>query len=270
MNYVPLTITDLILAALLMVLNGALSWRFGLKLERTLLLNSARMVVQLALIGFVLKWLFVQSSPGWTILMALIMIGVAGTEIALRQDRKLKGLLTYGLGTGTMMFVGILVTVYAVYGIIGPDPWYQPRFVLPILGMVLGNTMTGVSLVLSTFFETAYRDRAGIEARLAAGQPVYTALEGSLSRAMHQGLMPIINAMATTGIVSLPGMMTGQILAGADPVEAAKYQMMIMFVIAGATALGVVLAGLGAMVLLVDKRHRLRLDRLDSASANAN
>ncbi len=266
MTYVPLSVTDIVLAALLMIANGALSWGFGLKLERTLLLNSIRMVVQLALIGFVLKWIFLQTSPWWTILLAVIMIAVAGFEITLRQNRKLKGLLAYGLGTGTMMFVGILVTVYAVRGIIEPDPWYQPRYILPILGMVLGNTMTGVSLVLSTFVETAHRERVNIEARLAAGHPRFVALDNVLSSALRTGLMPIINAMATTGLVSLPGMMTGQILAGADPVEAAKYQMMIMFVIAGATAMGVVIAGLGVMVLLTDSRHRLRLDRVESPS----
>lgn len=262
MNYVELSYLDLFLAAALMLLNGALSLGFGLKIERTLLLNSLRMVVQLALIGFVLKWIFAQTSPLWTILLALIMILIAGAEIVLRQDGKIRGLLAYGLGTGTMMFVGILVTIYTVSGIIQPTPWYEARFILPILGMVLGNTMTGIALVISTFVDTARRERVNIEARLAVGHTKFAALESSLSQALKTGLMPIINAMATTGIVSLPGMMTGQILAGADPVEAAKYQMMIMFVIAGATAMGVVIAGIGTMLLLTDQRHRLRLDRL--------
>jgi putative ABC transport system permease protein len=83
---------------------------------------------------------------------------------------------------------------------------------------------------------------------------------------MRTGMIPILNAMATTGIVALPGMMTGQILAGVDPVEAAKYQVLIMFLIAGATALGVVCAGVGAIVLLTDDRHRLRLDRIRKKS----
>jgi len=266
MNYVQLSITDLVLAAILMLASGALSWGFSLKLERTLLLNSLRMVVQLALIGFVLKWIFAQTSPLWTIVLAFIMIAVAGAEIVLRQNRKLKGFYAYSLGTGTMMFIGVLVTIYAVKGIIAPNPWYQPRFILPILGMVLGNTMTGVSLVISTFMDTAHRERTNIEARLAAGHPRFRALDKVLSVSLRTGLMPIINAMATTGLVSLPGMMTGQILAGADPVEAAKYQMMIMFVIAGATAMAVVIAGLGSMMLLTDRRHRLRLDRLQSPS----
>ncbi len=265
MTYVPLSTLDLFLAATLMLLNGAISWGFALKLERTLLLNTIRMVAQLALIGFVLKWIFAQTSPAWTIALALLMIVIAGGEIILRQQRRLKGPWFYGLGTATMFVVGTLVTVFAVAGIIAPDPWYQPRYILPILGMVLGNSMTGVSLVLSAFMEGAHQERAAIETRLALGQPRYEALGTVLRKSLQTGLMPILNAMAISGLVALPGMMTGQILAGADPVDAAKYQIMIMFVIAGATALGVVIAGFGAIYLISDTRHRLRLDRLEKS-----
>jgi putative ABC transport system permease protein len=79
---------------------------------------------------------------------------------------------------------------------------------------------------------------------------------------MRTAMTPLLNTMAVAGIVTLPGMMTGQILAGADPAEAAKYQIMIMFVLSGAAGLGALLAGLGGVLLLTDKRHRLRLDRL--------
>ena len=147
-----------------------------------------------------------------------------------------------------------------------PDPWYAPRYVLPILGMVLGNTLTGMCLVLDTMTETASRERGAIEARLALGAHRFEAMSNVLHVAMRTGMIPILNAMATTGIVALPGMMTGQILAGVDPVEAAKYQVLIMFLIAGATALGVVCAGVGAIVLLTDDHHRLRLDRIRKKS----
>jgi putative ABC transport system permease protein len=136
--------------------------------------------------------------------------------------------------------------------------------VLPILGMVLGNALTGMSLVLDTMTEAATRERSAIEARLALGQPRLEALSGPLRSSLRAGLMPILNAMAASGIVSLPGMMTGQILSGVDPVEATKYQILIMFLIAGATALAVVAAGIGGVRLLTDARHRLRLDRVSA------
>jgi UDP-glucose/iron transport system permease protein len=116
--------------------------------------------------------------------------------------------------------------------------------------------------VLDTFCETAHRERAAIEARLALGAPRSTAMSGALRSSLRTGMTPILNSMATTGIVALPGMMTGQILAGADPLGAVEYQILIMFLIAAATALAAFFGGLGAVLLLTDKRHRLRLERL--------
>jgi putative ABC transport system permease protein len=216
------------------------------------------------LVGHVLGWIFAQSSPLWTLLAAFIMIAVAGHEIRARQSRRFRGATTYLLGSGTLLFVGTLSTLYAVMVIIGPEPWYHPRYILPILGMILGNAMTGIALTLNTLTESASRDRTIIEARLAAGQDRYTAMGDTLRQALRTGMMPIVNALAVTGIVSLPGMMTGQILAGLDPVQAASYQVMIMFSIASATALGIVIAGYAAVILLTDDRHRLRLDRLEA------
>jgi len=262
MSYVPLTTSDLLLAATLLVINAAISWGFQLKLEKSIAIAVVRMVVQLALIGIVLKFVFVQSSPIWTAMLGLIMVFAAGIEVVTRQAHPVRGWHAFGLQTATLFFIGMAVTGLGVGIIIGPDPWYAPRYVLPILGMVLGNTLTGMCLVLDTTTETTSRDQAAIEARLALGANRFKAMSNVLHVAMRTGMIPILNAMATTGIVALPGMMTGQILAGVDPVEAAKYQVLIMFLIAGATALGVVCAGIGAVVLLTDDRHRLRLDRI--------
>ena len=269
MDYVSLSPLDLALAALLILVNAGVSIAFRLGLERTLLLTTARMVVQLALIGLVLKWIFAQTSPLWTVLLASIMIGAAGYEAISRQERRVSGWLSYGLGAGTLLLVGTFATIFAVGGVIGPDPWYAPRYVLPILGMVLGNSLTGIALALDTLTANAWRDRAAVEGRLALGQPRFTALRDTTRRALRTGMTPILNAMAASGVVSLPGMMTGQILAGVDPVEATKYQILIMFLIAGSTALGVLVATFGGVFLITDERHRLRLDRLVTKSETA-
>jgi putative ABC transport system permease protein len=128
--------------------------------------------------------------------------------------------------------------------------------------MMIGNALAGVTLVLDTITSAATREKSAIEGRLALGATRWDALQDVLRRGLRTGLTPILSAMAVAGVVSLPGMMTGQILAGADPVEAMKYQIMIMFLIAGATGVAVVLAGLISVALLTDERHRLRLDRL--------
>ena len=171
----------------------------------------------------------------------------------------------YGLGNATLLLAGGLATLYAVVLVIGPEPWYAPRYVLPILGMVLGSTLTSVSLALQTLTEGAERERAAIEARLALGATRLEAFSDVLRRAMRTAVTPLVNQMSVAGIVTLPGMMTGQILAGADPAEAAKYQIMIMLVLTGAAGLGALAAALGGALMLSDGRHRLRLDRLAGA-----
>lgn len=261
-EYVSLTYFDLVIASGFLVLNGALSLWLKLGLERKLAVAAIRMVVQLLLVGLLLKSLFAVVSPFLTALVAIAMIILAGREVWARQDRKLSGLWGFSLGTGAMMFSGVTITVIALTTQIQPDPWWTPRFALPLFGMVLGNSMTGISLALDTLNTTVGRERAAIEAQLLLGRSKWEAIRPVTRRALRTGFMPIINSMAATGIVSLPGMMTGQILSGVDPTEAVKYQLLVMFLIGGATGLGVLLAVLGSIHRLMDDHHRLRLDRL--------
>ncbi|MDP1639717.1 MAG: ABC transporter permease, partial [Hyphomicrobium sp.] len=148
MSYVSLTPLDIVLAATLLFANGLISWGFRLRLEKSIAIAAVRMVVQLALIGVVLKFIFAQTSPAWTVVFALVMVSAAGVEVVARQHRGFATWRTLGLSTATLLFIGTFVTVLGVGAIISPDPWYSPRYILPILGMVLGNTMTAVALVL--------------------------------------------------------------------------------------------------------------------------
>lgn len=262
MTYIPLELPDLAFAALLLIANGLVSLWFRLGLERSLAIAALRMVLQLSIVALALRTIFALNSPLWTILLALFMTAAAAFEVVSRQERRIQGSIAIALSAGAPFFAGLVATIFATTAVIGPDPWYAPRYVLPLFGMMLGNAMTGTSLVLDTITSGAVRDRVAIEARLALGASRYEALDGILRRGLTTGLMPIVTAMAATGVVALPGMMTGQILAGIDPVSAAKYQVMILFLIAGSTGLAVVAAGIGAVLLITDERHRLRLDRL--------
>lgn len=262
MNVIPLNNVDLAIASGLVLLNAILSLLLHLQLERQLLIATLRMVVQLIFVGLVLKALFALVSPWWTGLAALLMILFAGREIWARQERRLVGFWSYGLGTGCMLLAASLVTVFALTTQIRPQPWYDPRYALPLLGMILGNTMTGISLGLHTLSNGLVRDRDAVEAQLMLGATRWQATLPAVRTALHSALMPIVNSMAATGLVFLPGMMTGQILAGAEPMLAVRYQMLIMFLITGGTGLGAVSAVLGGAYRLTDARHRLRLDRL--------
>ena len=264
-SYVPLSYIDLAIAAALVVLNGAISIAYGLKLERSLTIASLRMIVQLGLVALVLKFIFTQTSPWWSVAFAAVMAVAASAEIIMRQQRRFSDWRAMALSSAPAFIAGLLTTFLAL-AVIQPQPWHAPRILLPILGMLVGNALSGVALVLDQMTSAAARERPAIEARLALGAPRYVAFEDILRRSLRTGLMPILNAMAAAGVVSLPGMMTGQILAGIDPVEAAKYQILIMFLIAGATAIAVLASALLAVHLLTDERHRLRLDRLSGSA----
>lgn len=254
-----LTPLDLALASVFAMLAGALSLAANLKLERAFAIAFLRMVVQLTLVGIVLKYVFEQGDWYWTLGVALVMVLVAGWEAINRVALGTKRASGFALATGTLTLVGVASTLLTTLVIIAPTPWYAPSVVLPILGLILGNGLSALSLALLTITETAARDRRAIEARLALGATRFEALGQPIRSAIRTGLTPVINMLAVAGIVALPGMMTGQILAGADPLEAAKYQIMILAVLAGTAALSVIAGSIGGVLLLTDRRDRLRL-----------
>ncbi len=253
---------DLGLASLLVLLLAGMSWRLRLGVEGRVLIAAARSTLQLMLVGLVLKILFNQTSLPLIGLMALVMLSAAGFEVMQRQKRRYLGHWGYSIGVFSMFLSSFSVTLLALTVIIGVDPWYQPQYLIPLLGMLLGNTMSGVAIALDNLTRHAWESRGPIEARLLAGGTWEQAIEGVRRESLRSGLIPIVNAMGTAGLVSLPGMMTGQILAGGPPLEAAKYQLMIMFLIAAGTGLGSMAAVWIGSRRLFDERHRLRLDRL--------
>lgn len=262
-SYIQLSSFDLVLAALVLLVNGGLSIAFRLGLERSIAISTLRMAVQLTLIGLVLKFIFAATSPLWTAAFALVMLCAGGYEVWSRQESRISGWHAILLGASIPFVSGLIITVFAVTAIISPDPWYAPRYFLPILGMMIGNALAGVALVLNTVTSGMKQNRNAIEGRLALGANRFEAVSDVLQHAMKTGMMPILTAMAASGLVTLPGMMTGQILAGIDPMDAAKYQILIMCLVAGATALSVFAGGICAVLLLTDERHRLRLERLE-------
>ena len=262
MSMTLLTTTDLALAAMLIFLLALLSRRMQLGLEGQLLISATRTVVQLLLIGLVLQALFSHVNLLWISIMAIIMLMAAGREVMARQQRRFIGGWGFGMGTLAMFVSSFTVTILALLTIIGNDPWYTPQYAIPLLGMMLGNTMNGIALGLDRLTQTTWLQRAVIEQRLMLGATRFEAIAEIRREAMRSGMMPMINAMAAAGLISLPGMMTGQILAGSPPIEAVKYQILIMFLITGGTGFGVSTALWLASHRLFDERHRLRLDNL--------
>ncbi|MBF0255132.1 MAG: iron export ABC transporter permease subunit FetB [Gammaproteobacteria bacterium] len=265
MDLIVLTPFDLSLSAILVLLLALLSYRLQLGVGRRMLIAAARSTVQLLLIGMVLKFLFSQSDPFLIGAVTLIMLLVAGHEVMARQKHRYIGPWAFGIGTFSMLISSFSVTLIALVVIIGVEPWYSPQYLIPLLGMLLGNTMSGVALSLDNLSRSAWEKRAIIEAQLMLGAHYYQAIGQIRREALRSGLIPIINSMSVAGLVSLPGMMTGQILGGSPPLDAAKYQLLILLLIAFGTGMGSIAAVYIGSIRLFDERQRLRLDRLRAA-----
>lgn len=260
-DYIVISYGQLALAALLILVNVALSAALQLGLGKSLLIAALRMVVQLLLIGFVLEWLFTQDNALVVLAIALVMTAIAGVAAVNRTQRRFAGIYWHSLLS--VLTASALVTGFAMVGIIRVQPWYDPQYLIPMLGMVLGNTLNGISLGLDRFLEGLTAQRDQVETLLALGATRWEAAHGQVRNAIRVGMIPTINSMMVMGLVSLPGMMTGQILAGADPIDAVRYQIVILFMIAAGAALGIFGVVLLAYRRLLSPDHQLRLDYLE-------
>ncbi|MBU0500153.1 MAG: iron export ABC transporter permease subunit FetB [Gammaproteobacteria bacterium] len=265
MELISLTPTALGISALLVLLLGLLSQLLHLGIGRRMIIAASRSLVQLLLLGMVLTILFDQRNPWLIGLITLVMLSVASREVTARQKHRYVGGWGYGIGALSMMLSSFSVTLLCLLLIIRVEPWYSPQYLIPLLGMLLGNTMSGVALSLDNLSQTAWSKRGEIEARLILGAEPGEAIREIRRDALRSGLIPIINSMSVAGVVSLPGMMTGQILGGTPPLEAAKYQILILLLIAFGTGLGSIFAVYVGARRLFDERQRLRLDRLRPA-----
>lgn len=238
---------ELLLATLFIMAAGGMSIAMSLGLLHSLAIATLRTYLQLIALGFVLTWIF--STDEVLIVLAVLLFMILMTAQILLKRVKQKPLNLY-LSTLVAVFLSTIVVTFSVTGlIVHVEPWYEPRYVLTIGGMVLGNAMNGIALALERLFDDLKKRVAEVNQALAFGGTPWEASFPSIRTALTAGLTPTINSMSAVGLVSIPGMMTGQLLAGADPVEAAKYQIVVMLMISAATALGSMIS-----VYLVYKR----------------
>ncbi|BFM02749.1 ABC transporter permease [Psychrobacter alimentarius] len=237
-----LTYSDIALASSLIIIVILLSWRLRLQLTKTLLMAAVRTVVQLSFIGLILAWIFAREQWYEVLVILTIMTLIAGSAAKNRVKRHYKGLFT-----DTLLAVsasGILVTAIAIVMILQVQPWYTPQFVIPILGLILGNSLTAISLTSNQLINAFHEQQGRIEMMLSLSARPFEAVHDPIRSAIINGMTPTLNSMLVVGIVSLPGMMTGQILAGADPTQAVRYQIVTMFLICVSSMLGCTISAL--------------------------
>jgi len=258
---IAITPLDLSLTAILIVILAGCSWLLRLGIGRQLLISAARMVAQLLLVGLVLTWVFSVDSLWLVVLWGVAMVVIAGYEVQARQSQRL-GRRGFAIGSGAMALSSGVVAFLLLVVILQPDPPWTPQYAIPLLGMLLGNTMNGIAIGMERLTTSMSKQKQVIEAQLLLGRSFDQAVSSLRRDAMSAGLIPTINGMAIAGLVSLPGMMTGQILAGADPMTAVLYQILIWLGIAAGTGFGALAAVVWTTASLSDDRDRLRLDRL--------
>jgi putative ABC transport system permease protein len=223
------TYADLLMTAVLLGIVFVLSWREKLDLERAFLHASVRTVVQLVLAGYLIEYVF--NLGHWYFVLALLscMSFVAAHEGAKRLSPKLRfpsGMVWVAIVVGTTVNTFVVTEM-----ILKADPWWSPRYLIPLAGMIMGNALNSGSLAGERFASDLRARTAEVETMLSLGFSSKDAVKEIKRNAVRSALIPTFNSMLTVGIVALPGMMTGQILGGASPATAVKYQIIVMFMI---------------------------------------
>ena len=222
------------------LVSGLLALWLRVGLTRPLLVATLRTYLQLLALGLVLKWVF-QLDSAWLVMgiLAVMMLTAAQTVI-FRLGLRSPSIVIGSLGG---VVISAVTVTFAVTGLlIRVHPWYEARYILPIAGMVMGNSMNGIALSLERLFDGFRTRRAEVLLRLALGATAWEASLPLIRTAFRAGMLPTLNSMATVGIVSIPGMMTGQVLAGVDPMTSMAYQIVVMLMLSAATAIGTIIS----------------------------
>ncbi|KAF8072215.1 UPF0014-domain-containing protein [Lyophyllum atratum] len=238
------------------------STSLGLGIERSLFTAAVRCVLQLAVVGVLLQQVFAARNP-WAVGSIALLLNLLGTlEIVANKSKRryqhmfpsvLVGML------GSTIPISIIGTRFAM----SVEPFWEPIQYIPIVGMLCGSTISGIVVCVSYVLKELQENRDKVEMYLAFGASRMEACKPIAREALKLALTPVINQMSVLGIIAIPGMMTGAILGGTSVQQAARLQMIIMFMISSSTTLASIFTTIGVITVAVDLEHRVRNDRID-------
>lgn len=226
-----MNVSSLIAASSLVLISLLFSYSQKLKLEKETITGAIRAVIQLTAVGYVLNYLFGLKNPIFTTLLLLFMIFNAAANAAKRGKVIRNGILIsfISIFVGTIITLGILVISGAIK--------YEPYQIIPVGGMIISNSMVALGLCYRQMAANFKNKREEVETKLSLGADVLPSSIEIIRDCIRTGMVPTIDSTKTLGIVSLPGMMTGLILAGTSPIEAIKYQIMVTFMLLSTTSI---------------------------------
>lgn len=233
-----LTVVQVALAYVFVIIVIIIVRARGIKREKEIIISSIRMTLQLVLVGYLLVYIFNNPNAfitiGIIILMEAFAVYTVFRKFKKQLSKALKQVIAASMAVGTLTCL-----VYFLLVVVQISPWYEPQYFIPIAGMIVGNSMTGISLGVKSLVEGMTVQRTVVEEALILGATPQDASRSIVNSTFDAAILPTINSMVGMGIVFLPGMMTGQILSGTDPTTAIAYQIAIMLGILGAVALTV-------------------------------
>ena len=219
----------LLLSALFVLIAAGISRWQKADLERDLAIATVRSFIQLILIGYALELIFEQNNPLFTTLILLIMVTIAGRTCGARLKNlpRARAIGIFSIGAGTFLTLSLLLLLGVFH--------FVPQDVIPIGGMVVGTSMSVATLVMTRLYDDFHNQRAIIETKLALGATSREASHTQFREAIRNAMIPIVDTTKTVGLIKLPGAMTGMILAGASPLQAVQLQIIVMYMLVGAS-----------------------------------
>ncbi|OWY67536.1 iron export ABC transporter permease subunit FetB [cyanobacterium TDX16] len=227
---IRLDLVDFVLAVALMAIAIGLSAGQRLGLEWSLAIATVRTILQLFVVGAILDIIFRLDNPWAVLAVVLVMLTIAAVVSRNRIGKKIPQLLPL---VWVSIFVSTAFTLsYVNLLIVQPQKWYEPQYIIPLAGIILGNAINGAAIAGERLVSTINASQLEIETHLSLGATPQQAVAQYRKDAIRAGLIPILNQMMVIGIVTLPGIITGQILSGVNPLDAASYQILVMFMLA--------------------------------------
>ena len=229
-NYYSIDIWGLLIALVMVAVAAGISEAMRMGIGKTLLWSACRALLQLCAMGFIMEFVIKSNNP-WLVLLLVMFMLIAAMQITLSRAKGVPK------GLAGPVFLSLVITMLIMISlvtelIIRPQPWYAPQLVVPLTGMLLGNTVSALAVGLSRFFESMKERRDEVDTLLALGATAWEAARPSIVSSIRLGLLPTTASLASSGIVTVPG-----IIAGGNPIDAAKYQFLILAAIAALTLL---------------------------------
>lgn len=253
---VDMNITSTLSLFLLLLIPIGIFIYLKLHIVKETIISAIRMAVQLILVGLYLKYVFQLNNGFVNLIWVLVMIVAANTNILSKAGLK-RGPFFWRILTGVAISTGI-ASAWFILVAIRPVPFYDARYMIPIVGMIIGNCQRSNVMSLERFYSGIRQNEQEFMTYLMLGATLREAIFPHLRTAIKSCVNPALSTMATMGIVSLPGMMTGQILGGAMPMAAIKYQIGIMICIFSSTVIAAVINILLSLPVAFDDYQRLK------------